>query len=187
MPVTTATDVSGRTAPPADEPVGGETRGAKPIKFSDPSADPDWHPNPEDHPARTSVRLTPREAPWRSDSAQDVGPIVTEEGRSKGILRFPPRDGGPTLRVAYLFSGVSRKASIASELKHLCMQSGTGLNVEEIDIYNGGSAMDLLDANIQSELEARIKDAQFDVVIISPPCSTWSRACQLQAASRRQT
>ena len=36
--------------------------------------------------------------------------------------------------------------------------------------------MDLLDADIQSELEARIKDNQFDVVIISPPCSTWSRA-----------
>lgn len=36
--------------------------------------------------------------------------------------------------------------------------------------------MNLLDASIQSELEARIKDNEFDVVIISPPCSTWSRA-----------
>ena len=101
---------------------------------------------------------------------------MTEEGRSQGIWKLPPRDGGPTLRVAYLFSGISRKASIASELKTLCTQSGTGLNVEEIDIYNGGSSMDLLDSTIQSQLEARIKDAQFDVVIISPPCSTWSRA-----------
>ena len=56
MPVSTATDVSGRTAPPADEPVEGETRGAKPTTFHDPSANPDWHPNPEDHPPRTSVR-----------------------------------------------------------------------------------------------------------------------------------
>ena len=105
-----------------------------------------------------------------------MGPIATEEGRPGGILRIPPREGGPTLRVAYLFSDISRKASIASELKRLCTQSGAGLYVEEIDIYNGGSAMNLLDANIQSELEARIKDSQFDVVIISPPCSTWSRA-----------
>ena len=32
--------------------------------------------------------------------------------------------------------------------------------------------MNLLDADTQSRLEARIKENEFDVVITSPPCST---------------
>ena len=96
---------------------------------------------------------------------------------SRGAITVKPsRENGSTLRVAYLFSGISRKSSIASELKKLCEQSGLGLIVDEIDIYNGGSSHDLLDPEVQANLEKKISQGGYDVVVISPPCATWSRA-----------
>ena len=45
------------------------------------------------------------------------------------------------LNVCYLFSGVSRKASIAQHLSQMCTAEGIGLVVEEIDIHIGGMPM----------------------------------------------
>ena len=173
--------VSGRVASPADEPAKGETRGKADHRIQrrvpgpeDPTLDSGWHPDPADHPQRVAVTLTPREAPWRSDSAQDVSPWMTGGGGSTAVK--PSRENGAVLRVAYLFSGVSRRSSIASELRKLCLKSGVGLTVDEIDIYNGGSSHDLLNPEVQAELERKIESGGYDVVIISPPCATWSRA-----------
>ena len=193
--------MSGRLPSPADEPGLGETREEATVEAfprlepqqganartvlmprqdtnvrqvligpEDPNLDPGWHPDPANHPERTAVVLTPREAPWRSDSAQDVGPQVT--GGGGPVLVKPGREGGSTLRVAYLFSGVSRRSSIATELAKLCRSSGIGLHVDEINIYNEGSSHDLLDPGVQAEIEKKIADAFYDVVIISPPCAT---------------
>ena len=71
----------------------------------------------------------------------------------------PQREGGKTIRLAYLFSGLSRRASIASELKLLCEKSGIGLEVDEIVIYNGGSSHDLLNPVIQVESSSRSRTA----------------------------
>jgi hypothetical protein len=100
---------------------------------------------------------------------------VSEEGATDGKVIVPPRDGAATIRVAYLFSGKSRRASIAEELRKLCLKSGMGLCFEQIDIYVGGTSHDLLDSECQAALEARIAGGEFDFIILSPPCGSWSR------------
>ena len=89
---------------------------------------------------------------------------------------IPAPDGAPTLKVAYFFSGVERKGSVANCLAKLCAACGIGLSVEEIDIAVGGSRHDLLDQTAQDEYLARIESGEFDFVLFSPPCGTWSRA-----------
>ena len=80
------------------------------------------------------------------------------------------------MRVAYIFSGVKRKASTAQELKKLCKEEGIGLSVKEIDILIDGSEHDLLDKAAQESFLAEIGSGDFDVIILSPPCGSWSRA-----------
>ena len=76
----------------------------------------------------------------------------------------------------YLFSGVSRCASIAEFLKVLFSERGAGLDAYEGDIPLEGKDHHLLDKLSQREWLARIGAGDFDMVILSPPCGTWSRA-----------
>ena len=71
---------------------------------------------------------------------------------------------------------MKRKASIAEHLKKMCKKSGFGLTVFEIDVLIGGSQHDLLDREAQNMWLARLEAGDFDVVMLSPPCGTWSRA-----------
>ena len=84
--------------------------------------------------------------------------------------------GQATFNVADFFSGPKRKASIAQNLANLFKASGAGLRVFEIDICIGGSDHDLLDTDSQEKWLDRIGAADFDFVILSPPCGSWSRA-----------
>lgn len=114
---------------------------------------------------------------WQSDSSRH-GVERRMTGESSGGVRTAatPRDGHPTLRMAYLFSGPQRKSSIAQHLQKLCEAAGFGLEVDEIDILVGGSEHDLLSSDAQEAIMARISAGDYDIVILSPPCSTWSRA-----------
>ena len=85
-----------------------------------------------------------------------MGNRVTEADAQRGKLLVAPRDSLPTLSVLYLFSGVSRKASIAEELRKFCEAGGYGLRFHEVDILVGGSEHDLLDADAQEQWLARI-------------------------------
>ena len=88
----------------------------------------------------------------------------------------PAPEGAATLRVAYFFSGAKRKGSVADCLKKLCVACGAGLHMEEIDIMVGGSSHDLLNQEAQEEYLGRMEGGEFDFVLFSPPCGTWSRA-----------
>ena len=110
---------------------------------------------------------------WQSDgSRHSIGRKVNEGARA----RVAPRDGRPTLRMAYLFSGPQRKSSIAHHLHQLCAKAGFGLEVDEIDILVGGKQHDMLDSEAQEAIMARIAAGDYDIVVMSPPCATWSRA-----------
>ena len=99
------------------------------------------------------------------------------EGSDEGLRAFvAPRDGRPTLRMCYLFSGPQRKSSIAQHLKKLCERSGFGLECEEIDILIKGNAHDILDKEVQEKIMSKIAAGDYDIVVLSPPCATWSRA-----------
>ena len=114
---------------------------------------------------------------WQTDgSRHTIGLRLTEEERQDGTVLVEPQEGRTTLRVCYLFSGVKRKASIGEHLRKLCAKEGIGLRMYEGDILVGGSDHDLLDKASQDKWMARIESGDFDVVILSPPCGSWSRA-----------
>ena len=78
---------------------------------------------------------------WKSDASRHTidGPMK-RTATSKYSIEVQARDDLPTIRVAYFFSGVERKASIGNKLKNLCAKHGYGLRFEEIDILVGGKS-----------------------------------------------
>ena len=58
----------------------------------------------------------------------------------------------------------------------MCIEVGFGLQVFEVDVLIGGSEHDLSDKATQDEWIGRLEDGDFDCVLLSPPCGTWSRA-----------
>ena len=80
------------------------------------------------------------------------------------------------MKAAYFFSGKSRKSLVGEELRKLAIEKGVGLIVYEVDILNGGGEHDLLDKAAQYRWEARVRDGEFDILFLTPPCSSWSRS-----------
>ena len=114
---------------------------------------------------------------WQTDGSQHTGTRRVKAGdRDIPTVQVLPREGRRTLKVLYLFSGVERRASIAEHLKELCEKGGLGMDFFDVDIHVGGSAHDLLDEDVQEEYIAKIHDGEYDFVILSPPCGSWSRA-----------
>ena len=114
---------------------------------------------------------------WQTDSSQHTQKRqVTAGDPNRPTVRLAPQEGRRSIRVLYLFSGVERRASIAECLQELCVKSGLGMDFYDVDIHVGGSAHDLLDESVQEQYLAKILDGDFDFVILSPPCGTWSRA-----------
>ena len=95
---------------------------------------------------------------------------------SQGTVVVEAPNGRQTLRVAYFFSGIKRKASIANFLKEMRINAKVGLCFHEIDILVGGSEHDLMDKATQEEWLSKLRGGEFDIAIFSPPCGSWSRA-----------
>ena len=74
----------------------------------------------------------------------------------------------------YLFAGESRKADVRHFLQELCDLGHVGLEISEIDICRDPS-MDLLDEATAERALKQIRDGCWDVVIVTPPCNTFSR------------
>ena len=77
-------------------------------------------------------------------------------------------------KVLYLFSGAQRKASVASFLQAEAKQVQIVFEVHEVDIQNSPD-WDLTDKSLQQKLLQELKQGLYHVVLITPPCSTWSR------------
>ena len=114
---------------------------------------------------------------WQTDASHHARhKKVDPDSLKNGTTLLEPQEGQRTLRMAYFFSGVKRKASIAEQLKQRCAKLGRGLIVYEVDVLVGGSEHDLLDRASQDAWLARIEDGDFDCNMLSPPCGSWSRA-----------
>jgi hypothetical protein len=85
------------------------------------------------------------------------------------------------LRVLYLYAGIERKASMGAAILELIMQH-EHLELDEVDILRGGKEHDMLSNTITDEFGRRIDLGEFDVVLASPPCCTFTR---VQFANRR--
>ena len=81
----------------------------------------------------------------------------------------------PTLRVLYLFCGKPRKADVHHYLHKLSEANNFELHVREIDIERQASD-NLLEATLWDTIFAELDSGNWDVILMSPPCNTFSRA-----------
>ena len=114
---------------------------------------------------------------WQTDgSSHTLDGSLSKRDVSKGTAVLAAKDGCPTLRVAYFFSGVERKSSISNYLREYCQKEGFGLEMHEVDTLVGGENHNLKKKEVQDDWIDRIERGDFDVVIHSPPCGSWSRS-----------
>ena len=75
------------------------------------------------------------------------------------------------MRILYLFSGRQRKTSVATVLKQLL---GDQVQIDEVDILLS-SEHDMTNAKHRQDVLEALRKGLYDAVLITPPCSTWSR------------
>ena len=76
----------------------------------------------------------------------------------------------------YLFAGPGRKSGFAEALHQACKNHGWVANVTELDILRGGRSHDLLRPSLQDRYSEKVRKGEYDIVVASPPCNTFSRA-----------
>ena len=91
--------------------------------------------------------------------------------------------GGVCFRVLYLFAGRARQADFGQALREVIAIWNSEANavqmtlmLEEIDTLRGGLDHNLLEPSAQTAYVGRVLDGDFDLVIVTPPCKTFSRA-----------
>ena len=80
------------------------------------------------------------------------------------------------MHVLYLFSGIQRKASIKDHLLRMTKGKDIKVKVTEVDILRNRRKHDLRPAARRRAFIQKIKAGDYDFVIASPPCGTFSRA-----------
>ena len=75
----------------------------------------------------------------------------------------------------YLFAGIARDGDIRSHLQNLCTSQQVILSLQEFDLVRSPEH-DLSSVELWNSLFTKIQSGAFDVIILSPPCSTFSRA-----------
>ena len=81
------------------------------------------------------------------------------------------------VRVLYLFAGEHRQADMGSAFRRWADEwPHVEVSITELDILRGGSAHDLLAPELQQEILNNIESGKFEIVLATPPCSTYSRA-----------
>eukprot|EP00435_Cladocopium_sp_Y103_P008775 s235_g2.t1 len=71
--------------------------------------------------------------------------------------------------------GAPRKSDTRAHLEELCAAQEIELQMDERDLLIS-EGHDLSDEDIWQELAEKIKSGYYDIILMSPPCSTWSRA-----------
>ena len=119
-------------------------------------------------------RETPTSAEARKESQQEeVGRQQSEVTEESGFDCSHVTD---KLRCLYLFSGKRRVGDLRECLAVSLKSSKATLVMREIDAVKGMKNQNLLSAKLQNALMAEVVVGKFDLVVASPPCSTFSRA-----------
>ena len=81
-----------------------------------------------------------------------------------------------SISMLYIFAGAARYSDVASHLRKLCAAGGFLLNAVEVDILRDPLLHDVLDEVNWQGLMLRVTNHEFQVVLVTPPCNTHSRA-----------
>ena len=89
-----------------------------------------------------------------------------------------PAPPGFKVTLLYLFAGPLRRDGLADCLRQLAVARGGAagqVKSYEVDIARD-PAGDLTEAELQSDFLLLLADGTYDMVVLSPPCGTWSRS-----------
>ena len=100
-------------------------------------------------------------------------PLETKQLRDEALAGLPA--GQAALSVLYVFAGVERRSDIREFLESLCLQKSVVLNLVELDTCRNPEH-DVLQEAVQDGLIHRLEAGEFHVLVITPPCNSWSRA-----------
>ena len=96
------------------------------------------------------------------------------------VERAPRAQGGRPLRFLYLFAGGHRQSAVKDFLEAAVRASSgepfAGVEASEIDVLRDPVEHDLLSPDRQEDFRKRVEDGEFDFVMVTPPCNTFSRA-----------
>ena len=92
-----------------------------------------------------------------------------------GPSEAPPASQGRPLKVLYLFSGVAHKLDMATCLQQLAATWALDLRTECVDIKRSAK-QDLSLPKVRDSYLDRIRAKEFDAILLSPPCASFSRA-----------
>ena len=100
----------------------------------------------------TEAKAAYEDGIWQTDASRHAKhrkvSLSTIEG---GTTVLEARPGKATLKMAYFFLGVERKASIAEQFQRRCAKQGLGLIIFEIDVLVGGEEHDLFNRESQDK------------------------------------
>ena len=120
-------------------------------------------------------------------------PTCRLTGRSPSRGRFlgaPPQNSGldegraSVMKVLYLFAGKKRRCDMGSALRREAKRQGAIVQIKEVDVLRQGARGDLLGRTIQKRILDQIRGGLYDMVIASPPCSSFSRARHSDGGAR---
>ena len=83
--------------------------------------------------------------------------------------------GARSISALYLFCGQKRRADLGQWLRRLSRQFHTTVHLREVDILLDPQ-LDLSTEALWASLETEVQAGRWDVIIVSPPCNTFSRA-----------
>ena len=87
----------------------------------------------------------------------------------------PPPSSRRCFSVLYIFAGEQRQSDVGDCLKTLCKGQNYVVKCDNIDLLRDASH-DVLAPELQDDLRNRLKSKVYDVLVITPPCNTHSRA-----------
>ena len=107
---------------------------------------------------------------------QAIGPANSEA--AEFTQNEPTNEDTPMVRVfrvLYVFAGVKRKSDVGSHLQELANSCDFTLECHEIDLYRDPTH-NVLENTFWKSLVDKVTCRYYDIVIITPPCNTFSRS-----------
>ena len=111
---------------------------------------------------------------FSSDAHNDF--LLSASDRLDAQVLQPEFKPQRTLNVLYLFAGQRRKSDVRQFLESRSAEHQIGLNLQERDLLLHGSEDDLADDAVWDTVRESIKSGTWDVLVLTPPCNTYSRA-----------
>ena len=110
-------------------------------------------------------------------SSPSVDPNVQPPSFRQPIQASPKHClvGTWTLSVLYVFAGKVRKADIREHLELMQHEFKFSLKMTELDTIRDKSH-DVTSESLMETLLLDVKNGEYDVVIVTPPCNTFSRS-----------